>query len=218
MLTARTECIVKHISSDVVADIGTDHAYIPIYLIQNGICKKVIATDISKGPIDAARRNIEKNGMSDKIEIRLGGGLIPINDNECGECIIAGMGGFAIINILSEKTISSYRYILQPMNYQYELRKFLFDSGFKITEEDIAVEGFKVYNIICAEKGDDYSEKNELDFHIPPSLLTHKNINDLKAKKRREFIKIRNGLKKSLSPDTGLIEKYEKLLDELDKI
>lgn len=217
MLTPRTECIVKHVHSKRVADIGTDHAYIPIHLIENNICSRVIATDISAGPVSSARKNIEKNNLSESIEVRLGSGLTPIEESECDECIIAGMGGCTIINILSEKTLSECKYILQPMNYQYELRSYLYSSGFKITEEDIAVEGFKVYNIICAEKSASSYEK-ELDLHIPPSLYSHKYINELKSKKKREFLKIKNGLKKSSSPDELLIEKYDTLLNELDKI
>lgn len=215
MLTPRTECIMSHITKRTVADIGTDHAYIPIALIEKNICDRVIATDIKQGPVDIAVKNIEKYGFSDKITVRKGAGLIPVDEGECEECIIAGMGGMTIRNILEEKTLQGCSYILQPMNCQYELRKYLFENGFEITNEDLAVEGFKVYNIICVKKGNPTLPTEEIDYHIPPSLYNHKYINELKAKKRREFTKIKTGMEKSSESNENLIKYYEELLSKL---
>ena len=215
MLTPRTECIMSHVTKRTVADVGTDHAYIPIALIEKNLCDRVIATDIKQGPVDIAKNNIKKYGYENKIEVRKGAGLVPLNEGECEECIIAGMGGMTIRNILEEKTLKSCTYILQPMNCQYELRKYLYNNGFEITEEDLAVEGFKVYNIICVKKGVSTPPKEEIDYHIPPSLLNHKYINELKAKKQREFTKIKSGLEKSADSDKELIEHYEMLLGKL---
>ena len=215
MLTPRTECIMSHVTKKTVADVGTDHAYIPIALIENNLCDKVIATDIKQGPVDIAVSNIRKYGYSDKIEVRKGAGLAPLNEGDCEECIIAGMGGMTIRNILEEKTLLGCTYILQPMNCQYELRKYLYHNGFKITKEDLAVEGFKVYNVLCVKKGNPAPPEDEIDYHIPPSLLSHKYINELKAKKQREFTKIKTGLEKSADSDKGLIEYYEMLLSKL---
>ena len=218
MLTSRTECIITHVTKRTVADIGTDHAYIPIALIERDMCDKVIATDIKQGPVDIAVKNIEKYGYSDKITVRKGAGLIPVNEGECEECIISGMGGLTIRNILEEKTLDGCSYILQPMNCQYELRKYLYENGFQITFEDLALEGFKVYNILCVKKGKVNPPEDEMEYHIPYSLTAHKYINELKAKKRREFTKIKNGIEKSAVPDENLIKYYEELLDKLDFI
>lgn len=220
MITPRLECILKHISKKTVADIGTDHAYIPIRLIQDGICDKVIASDIKSGPVNAAKRHIEKYGLSDKIEVRLGSGLSPLGDNEAEEIIIAGMGGEMIIKILSEdeKKAKNSRLILQPMNSQYELRKFLHENGYKIELEDLATEGYKVYNIIIAGKGYDEPFTDDFCYHIPSYLLSHHLIDKLLDKKIREFNKIIAGNQKATVKDESLISYYEKLLKKCEEL
>ena len=220
MITPRLECILKHISKKTVADIGTDHAYIPIRLIQDGICDKVIASDIKSGPVNAAKRHIEKYGLSDKIEVRLGSGLSPLGDNEAEEIIIAGMGGEMIIKILSEdeKKAKNSRLILQPMNSQYELRKFLHENGYKIELEDLATEGHKVYNIIIAKKGYDEPFADDFCYHIPSYLLSHPLIDKLLDKKIREFNKIIAGNQKATVKDENLISYYEKLLKKCEEL
>lgn len=216
MITPRMQTIIDCVSEKRVSDIGTDHAYIPIELIKENICEAVIASDICVGPVEIAKRNVEESGFSDKISVRLGAGLEPISDGEVSECIIAGMGGATIIEILKQKTLP-VKYILQPMNCQYELRRYLLENGFKITKEELAIEGFKVYNIICAEKGEGMLPC-EIDLHLPKELYSHKHFGELFAKKKREFTKIYNGLKKSANQNPDEILKYEKLLYELDNI
>ena len=219
MITPRTECIIKNITKRNIADIGTDHAYIPIYLIKNNICDKVIATDIKKGPLEIAKYNINKYNLLNKIEVRLGNGFECIKKDECEQSVIAGMGGNVICNILSDLNDENMQLILQPMNYQYELRKYLLSNNYKITYEDIAMEGFKVYNVICAKKGIfDSDISKDIYFHIPKELSSHKYFENLLEKKKREFLKILTGNKKSIYPDKTIIEKYENLLSELESL
>ena len=89
--------------SEKHADIGTDHDYIPIYLVQSGKFDRVIATDVKKGPLQKAARNIDKYHLSDKIELRLGDGIKPIREGECDGFILAGMGGVVISEILKAR-------------------------------------------------------------------------------------------------------------------
>ena len=202
MLTPRLKLISEKIKGKKAADIGTDHAYIPIQLIKNGTCRSVIASDIKKGPADIAENNIKSEGLD--IQVRLGSGLSVLTPGEVDDVIIAGMGGKLICSLLEEgaEVATSARLILQPMNGQYELRKYLTEHGYKIEEEDLAVEGFKVYNIIvCSECKDPIIYKEEIDFHIPLCLKEHKYYDLLKAKKIREFTKIIEGYKKSKSMD-----------------
>lgn len=220
MITARLRCIIEHVKGNTVADIGTDHAYVPVRLIEDGRAKRVIASDIRTGPVEAARRTVEKHGMSEKIEIRKGGGISVIEENEADVIIIAGMGGALISDIINEniKTAENATLVLQPMNNQYELRKYLHANGFSIIEEDIAVEGFKVYNIMVVKKGHQEKFLKDIYYHIPESLLNHKHFKDLYAKKKREFTKVINGLENSEMPDKEKLEMYRKWYRELGEI
>jgi len=147
---------LRHIANlvpncECIADIGTDHGYIPIYAILNGVCKRAIATDINKGPIDAAIKNFKKYRLIDKVEARIGDGLTPINLGEADAVIIAGMGGNLISNILNEKIEIAHSFdclILQPMQYPETLRKYLIENEFSIIDEDIVKDENKYYHIL----------------------------------------------------------------------
>ena len=221
MITPRLEMILRHIRGKSCADIGTDHAYVPIKLSEAGI--KVIATDIMPGPLKIASENVKKQNAD--VELRLGGGLSPIKKGEVDTVIIAGMGGEMIEKILSEGADKTrgVTFILQPMNSQYELRTYLLKSGYKILEEDLALEGFKVYNLIVAEHTDDnklhnFGYRREIDRHLPKKLYDHPYFPELCGKKHREFTKILEGFRKSKDANLKEIKRLEKLLSELDKI
>lgn len=216
MITPRLDLILKHISGSSVADIGTDHAYIPIKLAQKGI--RVIATDIRKGPLDMAKAHVEKHGCS--VELRLGGGLEPISAGETENIVIAGMGGEMIIKILSadEKKARAGLLILQPMNSQYELRKFLYENNYNILAEDLAVEGFKVYNLIVAKSGRGKLPEKDIFLHLPESLWEHPLFNNLLQKKKREFTKIYDGLSASALSDKAELEYAKRTLDSIIEI
>ena len=87
MITARLECIVQYVNGNTIADIGTDHAYVAVKLINDKRANKVIASDIRQGPVDSAKRTVRKYNMEDKIDVRLGAGLSTISENEADELI-----------------------------------------------------------------------------------------------------------------------------------
>ncbi len=219
MLTPRLSAIKNRIKAEVAADIGTDHAYIPIHLIQENRAKKVIAADIKEGPARIAKENIEKNGLSKKIEVRIGSGLSVLKKGEADTIIIAGMGGILISEIIDANIdiAKSSKLVLQPMNAQYELRKYLIENGFKITGEDMEIEGFKVYNIMDVESGDQEKFKTDFEYQIPKYLKEHKYFKNLLEKKQREFTKVINGLKTSKNIDTKKLNLYKYWLRELKK-
>lgn len=233
MITPRLQSIVNMASkSYITADIGTDHAYIPIELVNKNIAERAVASDVRPGPLEAARKNIEAAGLCDVIETRLGSGLEVLKNNEAEQIIIAGMGGELIESILkggAERFLTS-RFILQPMNTQAELRRFLISGGFAITGEDIAAEGFKVYNVIsvCFAKnaGDTRffgaeAFGREIDYHLPPYLRDHELYGMLFAKKQREFEKIVSGLERSkfmTREDEEKLEHYKGMLNELPSV
>lgn len=216
MQTKRLDMIVSHVTAKVCADIGTDHAYAAAKLISEGICRKVIATDIRRGPLEAAQRTVEKNDCADKVELRLGAGLSPLVPGECDELVIAGMGGELICTILKdgeEVAASADKLILQPMNSQAQLRRFLTEEGYEILGEDIECEGFKVYNLIIVRKGGEVRRfDGEFEYEIPPYLYTHEKFGEFLKKKKREFAKILSGLERAEQKDRKRIEKYREFL------
>ncbi|NLY20968.1 MAG: SAM-dependent methyltransferase [Tissierellia bacterium] len=157
-LSNRMQKIVSLIEkTDVVADVGTDHGYIPNYLIENGIAKLVYATDISA---DSLGKNIEFSklrGNSDSIISRVGDGLKPIENEKINTVIIAGMGGILISQII-ENSIEFARgieyFILQPMTASYELRYYLYQNDFNILREEIVEDNDKIYEIMYVKNGE----------------------------------------------------------------
>lgn len=155
-LTPRLMTIAKLVNNcNVLADIGTDHAYLPAYLILNNKCSKAIASDIKKGPLMRAEATAVNYKVSDKIDLRLGPGLKTVNlcDN-ADTIVIAGMGGLIISDILSaspEVVKNARRIILQPMTMAPELRRYLYNAALGDITEHLAFEGDKIYIIISVD-------------------------------------------------------------------
>ena len=152
------------LGTDVVVDIGTDHGYIPIYLIKNKMAKKCIACDINPMPLKNAQGNIKAYKMSEQIETRLSNGLAKIKVGEPDIIIAAGMGGMLIIDILRENpdvVKATGLLILQPQLDAMALRKYIHLIGFKIIEDQMLCEDGRYYTIIVAEPGKEspYSER-----------------------------------------------------------
>ncbi len=219
MITPRLQMIIDLVSQNSIADIGTDHAYIPIKLASTGVIEKAIATDKNEGPLKIAEENVIKYGLENKIGLRLGEGLKPINKGECELVIIAGMGGKLIGDIIEDdlEKSKSFKLLLQPMNAQAELRKRLINMGFMITKESLSCEGFKVYNAFCCEMGEQKMPEEKF-LHIPLELSCNKYYNMLVDKKLRELKKIIKGLENAKSPDYSEIEYFKNLLSEIEKL
>lgn len=153
-MTKRLETIYSMITDGIgVADIGTDHGYIPIKLAQNGFSGNIIASDINRMPIETAKRNAEEANVSDRINFLISDGLSAITPNSIDTVIIAGLGGDLICRILDRAEWimdSHYKLILQPMTKAEVLRYWLVNNGISI-ESDIPVKDMgKLYSIICA--------------------------------------------------------------------
>ncbi|MDO5708394.1 MAG: class I SAM-dependent methyltransferase [Andreesenia angusta] len=155
-LTERLKKIVDFIDyDDRVADIGTDHGYIPVYLIREKMMKDIIASDINELPLENARKYIEKANLEDRIDLRIGNGLEVLEKNEVDTVIIAGMGGILISEILDrdkELTESIDKFILQPMVGIEELLIYLEKNDYNIVDESLAKEGDKIYQIFKVKR------------------------------------------------------------------
>lgn len=139
-----------------LADIGTDHGYIPIFGILSGVAERAVASDINRGPVKRAHQNVLRHGLEDRIDLRLGGGLSTVEAGEAEVIVIAGMGGILISDILrdAKAVANSARYlILQPMTAAKELREYLCQNSFAVEKEVLVAEEDKIYNIICVRPG-----------------------------------------------------------------
>ena len=149
------------------ADIGTDHNYLPVYLVINGICPAVIATDKARGPFDNASQLVELLSLGKQIQVRLGDGLEVLKPHEVATICIAGMGGCAICEILTNSPAvakSAERLVLQPQRHAPKLRKYLIDNGWQIVAEDIAFDNGFYYEIIVAEPGQMQLNEEQIQF------------------------------------------------------
>ena len=132
----------------IVADIGTDHGYLPVYLIQSGKIEGAIAADIGKKPLENAARAVAQYGLSDKIALRLSDGLNAFTQNEVNEIVFAGMGGTLIAEKLKEThwvKNKDLHFVFQPQSRAEDLREFLFANGFEIGTEIATHEGDRFY-------------------------------------------------------------------------
>lgn len=137
----------------LVADIGTDHALLPISLVQNGICERVIASDIAVGPLKSADKNIMAYSLQDNIKTVLSDGLENIVQFNPQNIIIAGMGGETIRDILAASEYpksSGALLILQPMTHSELLRRFLIENGYSIQSETVVREQHRFYIVLTA--------------------------------------------------------------------
>lgn len=132
----------------VAADIGCDHGYVAIWLVEEKVCSRVIAMDVNKGPLERAKQNIAAHGLSSYIETRLSNGAEKLAYGEADTLICAGMGGKLTISIL-ERSIDKVKampsFVIQPQSDLQEVRRFLRHQGFEIVKEDMILEEDKFY-------------------------------------------------------------------------
>lgn len=168
-IDARLVKCAKFLRGKKLCDIGTDHAYLPVYALQRRLSSSAIAADINEGPLDSAKKTIIKYNLTKKIEARLSDGLAKINPDEADDIVIAGMGGELIARILSDArwTKNSEKLlILQPMTFEHTLRNFLFKENYEILSEEAVIAANKVYTVICAKYTESKLAKEPLYEHI----------------------------------------------------
>lgn len=136
---------------DAVGDIGCDHAFVSIYLVEQHRAKRVIASDVRRGPITIAKRNIEAMNLSDQIEIRMGDGLDTIVPGEVNAIVLAGMGGMLMIDILERGEAVVARcdqLVLQPQSDIEKVRRYLAEKGYHLADEQMLIDAGKYYNLL----------------------------------------------------------------------
>lgn len=174
-LTPRLQAIADQVPPGArLADVGTDHAHLPIWLLQQGRIRAAVASDIREGPLARARENAARCGCLERISLRLGAGLARVSPEECDTVSIAGMGGETIAGILQDApwTAEGGRLLLlQPMTMAAELRRYLFQNGYDIVRESLCAEEHRRYVVLTVRGG---GEKKDMPLGaccVSPALL-----------------------------------------------
>lgn len=223
-LDPRLQCIAGKVKKgSYPADIGTDHAYIPIYLILNLICTRAIATDISDGPIERAELNVRSSGLLDRIKLKKGYGLLPVLDDDIDCAILAGMGGNLICDILESQKTKAQRidyFIIQPMQFPERVRKFLCGNGYHIYDEELVKDDNKIYQVMSAMHGIE-SVDDSIYFVIGKRLIEKKDplLPEFLGSKIMETGKIIESIERRGSADSRQrLEEYHERLVKFEEI
>ncbi|EOH87391.1 tRNA (adenine(22)-N(1))-methyltransferase [Enterococcus villorum] len=205
-----------------LADIGSDHAYLPVALMLKGKIEFAVAGEVVKGPYDSAKKQVQKNGLKERIIVRLANGLDAIEaTDQITTITIAGMGGSLIRDILeagtqNKRLTGNERLILQPNIGEQTLRIWLQENQYEIIAEQILEENKKIYEIIVAEKTKKMRMYNEKEIMFGPILLQEK-TEIFKSKWQRE-LKQRKRIVNQLSKATNQQERMEIIKQEIQWI
>ena len=183
-LSKRLNWILEKVDKcETIIDVGTDHGYIPIKLIKDNIASRVITSDINKEPLEKARINASLDGVIEKVDLRLGGGLKTLKSKEVQGIIIAGMGGNLIRDILEadlDKVKDVDYLVLQPAQNPEVLREYLYTHEYEIIDEDICLDEGKYYELFKVKyKKNNITKLEDVFYEISPVML----------KKRTETLK-----------------------------
>jgi tRNA (adenine22-N1)-methyltransferase len=177
-LSMRLERVAVHIPKEsILADIGSDHAYLPCYAVNHQLCKKAIAGEVVEGPFQSAVKQVKEVGLEDRIDVRKGDGLDVLAVDEATAVTIAGMGGTLIASILERgknKLAKVERLILQPNVGAQHVRAWLVDNGWELTDEEILEEDGKIYEVLIAKQGNPlalYEGDKETKLQFGPMLM-----------------------------------------------
>lgn len=161
-----------------VVDIGTDHAYLPVFLVSKGLTPKVVACDVGRGPYNSAMETVRSAGLEKNIDVRLGDGFSVLAPGEVGTAVIAGMGGKTICRILESGGAvleKLERLILQPMQDVPLVRRWLLENGWRLVDEEMVEEDKHYYIILVACPGREKVE-NDIVLELGPRLLEKNGI------------------------------------------
>lgn len=168
-ISQRLEAVASYVPQGArLVDVGSDHAYLPLFLVEQGRIDYAIAGEVVQGPYQSALQNVEQAGQTDKIAVRLANGLAAVElTDQVSTVTIAGMGGRLIAEILEagkDKLVSVERLVLQPNNREDDVRRWLVAHDFQLVAEEILEENDKIYEILVAEKGKSDLTADQLRF------------------------------------------------------
>lgn len=205
-----------------VADIGTDHAYLPVFLLQTGVSPSAVAADLRKMPLENARKTVEAYSLGGKITTVLSDGLDTIDPESCDDIVIAGMGGLLITELIS-RTLwlknSRFRLVLQPMSHAEDLRRFLFENGFEIIEEHCSQDGRHCYCVMAAEyKGEVFPFSPALPY-IGKLAENRDEITAIYLQKQLSRLEKRcTALKNAAADNSGEVERLSEIIEDFKRL
>lgn len=196
-----------------LVDVGTDHGYVPIYLLQKGVINEALAMDINKGPLEHANKHILEAGLENNVKTRLSDGLKEYNKGEGDTILIAGMGGALVVKILSQsidKLEGIKELVLSPQSEIFLVREFLQKANFKIVDEKMVYDDEKYYTIIKAVPGEDGNTYAEWEMNYGYKMLEKKDevLKEFLEREYKNYKKILDSLNKQTS-DTVIIRRQE---------
>lgn len=221
-LSDRMLMVAKLAEGKIAADIGCDHGYVSIYLVNEAGFDKVIAMDLREGPLKIAKAHVMDCNLMDKISIRLSDGFEKLMPMEADCAVIAGMGGILMTNILKRGKIhtdNGINLVLQPQSDYDEVRKYLCDVGYCIEDEDMLFEEGKYYIAMKAKKSDSPVIYSDIELKYGPVLLKKNNrfFSEYLNKEKTKIIELIDKLKHiNTSKAEARGEKLKKELRELE--
>lgn len=227
-LSKRMKAVAAMVTNgNVLADVGTDHGYVPIMLVHRGFIPSAIAMDINEGPLQRARENIIANQLQEKIDTRLSDGVSALSDGEVESIVIAGMGGELTIRILTEGESvcrSVKELILQPQSDIQKVRKFLREHGYRIVDENMVYEEQKYYSVmkvIPVEEDSTWDRMNETVMiacdRYGPLLLKNGNpvLRKFLVMEHKKLLEIEYNLEKQIHSEQ-IVTRLEEIREQLE--
>ncbi|WP_397539329.1 tRNA (adenine(22)-N(1))-methyltransferase [Rummeliibacillus pycnus] len=221
-LSKRLEKVASFVPQNaIVADIGSDHAYLPCYLVLNNLVTSAIAGEVVKGPYESACHEVQQEGLQKQINVRLADGLQAIEQADHVTAItIAGMGGPLIASILEkdvERLIGVERLILQPNIHAIAIREWAIRRNWKIVDEAILKEDDKIYEVLVLEPGEDSLTEEQL--LLGPVLMRQQN-EVFKEKWNREIQQWQHVLRaiEKAEQSVEIIEKAKELQHRIEMV
>lgn len=215
-LQAIADLIIKYKHGHILGDIGTDHAYLPCYLVSQHNFSKAYACDIAKGPIQASIETIQSYHLENKVIPLLGSGIQPLLDKKVDMISLCGMGGKLIVDILNEYPdyIKDQRLFLQANVGLEVLREYLSLHHFEILDEDIVKDAHHIYEIIVCQKTTKTLSYNENDFYFGPCLRQNKNA--LFYQKWQRQLEIHQNILTSLEPTHPRYQEVSHMIEMIE--
>lgn len=218
-LDMRLKTIAEMVRKGVrIADIGCDHGYLICALTRDGVINGGIACDINEMPLENARREIERHGLQDKIECRLGDGLAPVSESEADDIVIAGMGGELIASIIEHcgwENLAEKQFVLQPMSRAAVLRRWLCANGFSIMAERACSHGRHVYTVMQVKFTGQKHVYSELDLYCHCGELACDNSHESKLLLKRTLTALK---KQEQGIEAGDPERAKNLRSLINKL
>ena len=220
-LSVRLQAVADMVTEGTkVADVGTDHAYIPIYLVEHDKNPSAIAMDINRGPLKKAEENISSHNLENKIETRLSDGLKQLHLGEADSVVIAGMGGGLVVKIMEEGTLHKKyvkEWILQPQSEISKVRQYLNENGYCIVEENMVIDEGKFYPMMRVTEGT-IEEYTQEELCYGKCLLKEKN--PVLKKFLEKEIDIKKEILEKLHQTRGgqVAKRIEEIEEETDRL